>query len=141
MKRRIKYKLILVLNFLGIIPLMGIKWYNETQIDHSAYKFLDETGIDVLRRFHYAYLFLYLICIVLYLFSLYKNLYIHLYLCDIALIFAYTIYPILCGKSLKFVGRHIIKFYAKGYVITILLLLINIILLYKTRNQKRLADI
>lgn len=133
-KKKLRYKQYLALEFLAVILLLNVRWYKETKIDRMTFQFLDETGIDVFQNFHCAYLILYTLCVCFYLYSLNRDIYQNLYICDGILILAFTAYPVLSGKALKFVGWHIVRFYAEGYVLAMLLWIVNMVLLHKMKK-------
>jgi hypothetical protein len=119
--------LLLVWNLL-IVLILPLKWYELTKYDSLTYKALGHTGFAAFGEYFYAFTLFYIACMLYYCYSLMKNIFINLYVCDIFLIFLFTWFPNFRGWPIfQFGLEESIPFYGIGYYLAIGILLMNLI--------------
>lgn len=122
-----KKMLLLILNLL-IVLILPLHWYSMTKADPMTYQLLGHTGFAAFREFGYAFALIYLACMLYYGYSLIKNIYINLYVCDIVLILIFTLFPSFRGWPLGTFGiEQTIQFYGVGYFAAMGILFMNLV--------------
>lgn len=136
------YKIILFINDLLILSLLGCEWFINLEFSPYTYESFNAKGIDMMLNNYGLYLIIYIACILIYLISIIRNRYLSLYIIDIILIIAFTIYPpVVFGIGPIIENKWMIRVIYEnvlsiGYYLAVLLLISNIILLTYFRKKK-----
>jgi hypothetical protein len=117
-------KMILFFWNLLIVLILPLKWYYWTKFDSTTYQALGHTGFAAFGEFGYAFTLIFIAYMIYYCYSLIKNIFMNLYLCDIVLIFTFTWFPYYRGWKL---GQYDVQNYEFGYWIAIAILLMNLV--------------
>lgn len=135
-------KIILFTNILLILSLLGCDWFFNLEVSFDTYEPYNAKGIDMMLKDYGLYLIIYIACMLIYLISIIRNRYLSLYIIDIILIIAFTIYPLKVfgiGAAIEntYMIRHIYEnFLAIGYYLAVLLLVLNMILITYFRKKQ-----
>lgn len=121
-------KMVLLVWNLLIVLILPLSWYNGTKIDNEHYKVLNETGFSAFLSFGYAFTLIYIACMLYYCYSLFKDIFINLYVSDIVLMLIFTLFPNFRGWQIfDFPITQSIQFYGIGYFVAIGILLMNLV--------------
>ena len=124
-------KTTLIINLLLILGLLNANWYSHTGINYDDYSPEASSGIDVFTGSCCLYLIIFVILMIVYIYHVMKENYTGIYFVDIIMAVMFTLYPVFLfgmnSVNIKLVLSNFTVFYAYGYYLAILLLVINVI--------------
>ena len=116
---------------IGSDDFLNANWYSQTGMSYDDYSPEASSGIDVFTGSCCLYLIIFVILMIVYIYHVMKENYTGIYFVDIIMAVMFTLYPVFLfgmnSVNIKLVLSNFTVFYAYGYYLAILLLVINVI--------------